>query len=409
MVCHDVWHCSGLRVGEEFCVSFRVYDRGSSEEFAKLGSACRLAGLSLDTTIQMQVWATREDPTTEGYYKNADRRACGEARIPLRHLVSRCDGAIYHQWMNLDSPGLADSVAASAGLMSSDAGEAFGHSLLNAPRQLFQPKACISICKAEDLASTGQALWTSDAPRNFRIANWGPLVRSQQQHVAMCVAQNLHNNQALRERRYQDTQQRDALESQVAKQGQELQVSREQLRARKEALLAAQERNRDQRRTRELRQLEEHGDRKLQETREMAESCMERMARQNGASGEVDRLRETSDQLVQEIEAQREELEKLRDEATQKLEAANTRIRALRKEKEDAMLLVQDLSEDNRKQLERRNELLNQKRVLGEEKEQLLKIFEGLNQACVDAGLPMEGRMLATSITMQNTSITRSQ
>lgn len=32
-------------------------------------------------------------------------------RIPLRHLVDKCDGVLYHSWLMLDSPGLDESVA----------------------------------------------------------------------------------------------------------------------------------------------------------------------------------------------------------------------------------------------------------------------------------------------------------
>jgi len=284
-------------------------------------------------------------------------RACGDVRIPLRHLVSKCDGALYHSWLMLDSPGLSDSVA-SIGLYEGgglDVGEAFSQALSNAPRQLVQPKACISLCKVEDLGPSGQPLWTPDAPRKDRVARWGPLLRSQQQHVVMCTAQHLQGAQMQRERRAQVKEQMEALEEKATEQARELQSLRDQVRRQQE------------------------GGRL-----DSSISAVREPTRQGGAEENA-----VGEQLEQEIGGLREELSKIGEEANNKIEAANVRIRSLRQERDQAVREVEQQSMETRKLQETKDELSSEKVKLVEQKEALLKIVEDLHQTCISAGLQM--------------------
>jgi len=269
----------------------------------------------------------------------------------------------------LDSPGLNDSVA-SIGLLDAgglDAGEAFSQALNNAPRQLLQPKACISLCKVEDLGPSGQPLWTADAPRKDRIAHWGPLLRSQQQHVVMCTAQHLQGAQLQRDRRTQVAEQLEALEEQAAEQARELQGLRDEA-------LRQQEASR-------LDSSVEGGS--MSSTRDNA--------KRQGSSDEAARQRDVGEQLEQELAGLREELAKIGEEANSKIEAANVRIRSLRQERDQAVREVEQQSMETRKLQQSRDELSTEKVKLTEQKEALLKIVEDLHQTCIGAGLQMPG------------------
>merc|ERR1711920_779747 len=101
-------------------------------------------------------------------------------------------------------------------------GEDFAQALLNGPRQLAQPRVCVSICNAEDLGPSGQILWTTDAPRKTRLMHWGPLLRSQQQHVLMSTIQHLHSSQTQKDQFSPMAQEFKSLEEQASKQVHEI-------------------------------------------------------------------------------------------------------------------------------------------------------------------------------------------
>mmetsp|Transcript_100059 Transcript_100059/g.254414 ORF Transcript_100059/g.254414 Transcript_100059/m.254414 type:complete len:408 (-) Transcript_100059:18-1241(-) len=361
-VCHEV-RSVALSPGERVVVSFRVLNQrqpvgSSAERYLAPGEQVNLKSLQLDSVVLMSVWATDDSRIAAAKLlePGAPPRPCGEVRIPLRHLVSKCDYALYHSWVVLDSPGLNDSFA-SIGLLDSaqEPGEAFQQALNNAPRQLFQPKACISLCKNDDLGPSGQVLWTADIPRKDRIARWGPLLRSQQQHVVMCTAQHLQGAQAPRDQRAQNSHQVRGLEEQAAEQARELEALKEQLRSQQAKGLAAGR----------------------------------RQDSEGGSSDEARRQRELGDRLEQELAGLREELAKIGDEANSKIEAANVRIRALRQERDDAVREVEQENLHLRKVQETKEDIISEKVKLSEQKEALLKIVEDLHQTCIGAGLSM--------------------
>merc|ERR1719277_351780 len=87
-------------------VSFSVVGKAESEASAAVGELCKLK-LQLESVVLLQAWAAPE--TQGGGARASERRLCGEVRIPLKSLYSRYDGALYHIWLLLDSPGLSDS------------------------------------------------------------------------------------------------------------------------------------------------------------------------------------------------------------------------------------------------------------------------------------------------------------
>lgn len=385
IICHDV-RCVGVSASK-LSISFKKERSGRSdgEVSASVGEMCHLKALQLDTIVLLRVWDSTD--------KQRDKRSCGEARVPLRHLVSKCDGALYHSWMTLDSVGLSDSVGSLSQSMSGCTdGEAFAQSLLNGPKQLFQPKVCISICKSEHLSPSGQILWTQEMQRKERISHWGPLLRSQQQHVIMCTAQHLHNSRLPVDPRAQSerSDEVEKMNRQVSDKEQEILTLYEKLRNREESLREVT----GKKKTR-MTELEERGAMQFAKSRELAESTAERAqrrAREAETNGEAERQRTIADQLKTEKNALQEELATIGDEANGKIEAANERIRSLRKERDDAQRDQEQLVADNKQLFLSIQELTDEKDKLAEQKESLISIVEDLHQACTGAGLSLTER-----------------
>lgn len=323
-----------------------------------------------------------------------DKRPCGDVRIPLRHLIARCDGALYYTWMLLESPGLNDT-GTSVGMFSVGGcgdGEDFAQALLNGPRQLTQPRVCVSICNADDLGPSGQMLWTTDAPRKTRLMHWGPLLRSQQQHVLMSTVQHLQSSQTQKDQFSPAAQELKGLEEQASRQAKEIEILQAELRKRQAAEYESRKLQE------ELRELEEQSARQLKEAHEKAESYKSREAATVERPQEVEQHRSMAMRLKGELEGLQDELINIGDEANKKIAAANLRIRTLRQERDAALLQAEQQSNENRQLVETKAELTAEKVKLEEQKEALLKIVEDLHQSCINAGLPMAGRSTMNSI-----------
>merc|ERR1740121_2923637 len=140
----------------------------------------------MDTTLLLSVWAARnEEATRRGKAGDGSRRACGELRIPLGRLLQQCHAMLYQTWAVLDFSGLTDSVA-SVGL--SDDASTLDQSLVLGPRQLHQPRICLSVCRTGDLGPNGRLLLSQEATPDVRVERWAALLRSQQQHAALSGA-----------------------------------------------------------------------------------------------------------------------------------------------------------------------------------------------------------------------------
>eukprot|EP00927_Polykrikos_kofoidii_P065940 TRINITY_DN61630_c0_g1_i1.p1 TRINITY_DN61630_c0_g1~~TRINITY_DN61630_c0_g1_i1.p1 ORF type:complete len:730 (+),score=171.16 TRINITY_DN61630_c0_g1_i1:47-2236(+) len=189
VVCHDLRNIR-LASGERIWISLRVLESPERDIFGLPGESIQLKSLKLDATILLRTWAAGAQASPQA---GGDRRACGELHIPVHRLVSRFSSCLYYTWVLLDSPGLSDSVA-SVGLLADGAeNEAFDQAIMNAPRQLFQPKACLTLIRTSDLPTSGQIAWMEDVANAHRTAFWAPLLRSQRQHVLLCQAMFLQD------------------------------------------------------------------------------------------------------------------------------------------------------------------------------------------------------------------------
>lgn len=187
VVCHEVRNVDLAR-GETVWISCHVSGERQHEQYAALGEVLHLRALPLGATVALRAWALVGEQLPGRY---AEQRACGEVRVPLRQLATRYGACLYHTWLLLESLGLTDSVASFASCSDSDT---FDAALLNGPRQLFQPKVCLSVVRATDMPASGKMIWNDEVPAARRSDLWGSLLRSQQQHALMCQALFSHGN-----------------------------------------------------------------------------------------------------------------------------------------------------------------------------------------------------------------------
>lgn len=413
-VCHEARGLD-LSPGEQASVTFTMAGhRVAGHEPVRVGSMCHLKSVSLEAVIILKVWASFEPGPA-----SAQQRACGEVHIPVDHIHSKCDGCLYHTWLNLESAGLNDSVA-SLGYSRAETAEAFKQAMTSGPRQLFQPKVCISLCKASDLDPEGQddgrILWTADLRRAERIERWGPLLKSQQQHAVMCAALHL---QGLQGRSSQDAPQRLIhLKAQSEEQQREIASLEEQLQrgsqqdrgsqsssvptsaAALEALLGGSRRGEVFRES--VTMLEERTRKQIEEARVQAlnmSTGAARRGREVDANQELARQQALLRQLREELQSSQDELAKIGDEANSKIEAANFRIRALRRERDEALTSMQERRDANEQLRLALEDLEEEKAQLNEQKEALIRIVEELHQSCNKAGLPSGDRASIDSLT----------
>jgi len=364
--------------GERTCASWRILGRSEEEVLCLAGELQELKALRLDEVLLLSVWAALTESPMAPY---AERRACGEARIPLRHLITHCDRMLYRTWIALESPGLLDSVASMGHAAPAPGGEAFDQALSNAARQPSQPKA-------GDLGPGGQPLWTFDVSGKERIARWGSLLRSQRQHVLLATAQHLQSRQPHRDQRQaQVEQQIEELEIQARSRVQEQDLLRERLRGCRDDLRRETDAGR---RRASQRDLEERGARQLEESRELAKSSAERAARRGRdaeATVEVGRQRSLSEQLQCEREALEEELRSIRQEANDKMEAAESNMHVLHVKREEADRLAEQRKAENVRLQGEAERLAQENAALAEQKEALMQIVEDLHQLCNSNGI----------------------
>merc|ERR1740129_2100564 len=353
-VCHEV-RCIDIVLGEKLCVSFAAV--GSNDKVASLapiGEICCLKSLTLDGMVLLRVCVSSEGEPP---------RARGEVRIPLRSLTTSCGGALYHTWVALENQGF-DSIQPAGPVEKACA--SFEQALLDGTQQLCWPKACLTICGTADLAPSGRHAWTPDASNEFRVARWSSLLRSQQQHVAMCASQHSLSQQA-------QVGQHDA-----SKQKQKAHELGDQERAQ----------------AKEIETLEG----RLHGRAEMLQTRRERRRQLDDTWGGKERHTGVREQQQVELENLRAELAQVAGEANSKIESANERIRALRADRDGAIQDVERLSAENQNLLEKVEKLSAEKEQMTEHKEKLMHIVEDLTQTCANAGLPLAGRKSIDSI-----------
>ncbi|CAE7270976.1 Uso1 [Symbiodinium sp. KB8] len=360
-----------------------------------------------DGVLVLKVWATRDTPP---FSKHAEKRPVGEVRIPLRHLSDLCNCMLYFTWVNLESAGLNDSVAhlgtdrdrplGYGNPFAMNSSESFlqaslplsherrSQGIMSNPRQLFQPKACISICRADELAETDRLLWQD------RIKRWGPLLRSQQQHAVMCTAQNLEAQDQANDERHLSSAQAD-------EQAQEIDLLQEQLQQRPpkccggDLATCQRPRNADRSRAGEAQLFESMTRQFEAKTRQIHSGHQFVSGTESGFVHweELELQQSLSAQLRGELQSYEVELSKLGEEANNKIEAANIRIRALRRERDEAILcgapvtLCSTAVEDDFDDaccwlLLVRKELEDEKSQLAQQKETLMRMVEDLHACC---------------------------
>jgi len=394
-VCHEA-RSIDVAEGDKVFVSLKDMRRQTSEQVSPLGAACHLRAVDLDTTLLLRVWAARDELAARSGVEGAKgRRNCGELRIPLHRLVLQCQSMLYQTWATLDCPGLCDSVA-SIGL--GDESGAFDQKLVDGPRQLFQPRVCLSICKTADLGPTGKLLLSADASAEARAAQWGPLLRSQQQHAIMSAALHLQGSQAADT--LMSTQERSRaaariqdLRGRVRAQAEDIEELRRQLREAEDRLAS----------TRDVR---EHlpgslgGRRPLGSSDRLGTTELkhgpglrtEPLERTLAIEAEAEQLQSKNEKQQVQIESLRSEVEHVRQEANTKIDAANERIRALRRDRDESLREGERLDAEVREIAGQKEELINENRQLSDQKEALLRIVEDLHQTCNGAGLQASRR-----------------
>lgn len=409
-VCHDL-RCLDLAPGEQAYISVRDVRRREGEAFAQLNSVVNLRTLELDTTLLLRVWVD-EGPGNSG--RHGERRVVGEVRMPLRQLIHKYSACLYHTWIALESPGLNDSVA-SLGLSNTDEGSCFDSAVDRGAKQINQPKACISVCRTANIGPSGRVIWKDDLPPEQRVAGWGPLLLSQQQHEVLCNLQHQKQRQASAPSNgYGGGQNANSqeLQNQLRSQADEINRLKRELDDAQGQLLrgppqdsafstqpivggptAAQQAGAigtggmsatqpragpgdpgSQQRIADLEQC-------LRET-ESRERTAEQRLRQALTEAEDARLAEK--QSKESLETVQNEVDKISQEANQKIEAANDRIRTLRVQREKA---EQDLKSRAASHEAEVAALKNDNQVLQEQKEGLMRIVEDLHKACEGAGL----------------------
>lgn len=309
LVCHEVRSVQ-LAPEERLRVSFRDLSVPGRDQFAALGEIVGLKALELGATVQVRAWAQHPNDKNQ-------QRLCAELRIPMKSLVQRCQSCLYHTWVALDDPGLNDSIGSSGMLMGTDDGQAFELALTNGPKHLLQPKACLSLLPTSRLPrnSNGKVSWPEDLSNDLRVAQWAPLLRSQQQHVIMCQAQFLAMQRGMRGLDGSAGSTFDGVGGDVATLERELQAK------------AAE-----------------------------AERLRGRVAELE-ASGGAAPSRAASQQHQGEVEALTQELEYMRVEANRSIDGANERIRELKQEKKDTAAQLSRLTQENEELARKASEL----------------------------------------------------
>jgi len=393
-------HSLDLAEDERVYLSVRDLRRRDADQLIKLGKGCHIQGLDLDATLFLRAWACRAENPFDA--DPQDMRICGEIRVPVHRLVTHWNSMLYHTWLTLDSPGLHDSVASIGLMTAADDGAELDQRLVNGPRQLFQPKVLVSICRMDDVAASGKLVMAKDAPDDVRASQWGPLLLSQQHHAIMSSALHLHRSQSGSKTAGQQNE----------KQEQQIRALRQQLETQSADMAQFKGQVQDGGTSPSVREfrvdvgkgdpmesLEAELAAQAQELKMLREAVVRRAQAKaaSGAFSEVEEMRDSNARREHQIHAMRGESNKVREEASKKVEAASDRIEAIRVEKQEALQECDKLQADTRKVAAQRDELARERNRLSEQKEALLKIVEDLHQACNIAGLPQENR---PSITM---------
>eukprot|EP00418_Pyrodinium_bahamense_P052927 CAMPEP_0179183070 /NCGR_PEP_ID=MMETSP0796-20121207/90717_1 /TAXON_ID=73915 /ORGANISM="Pyrodinium bahamense, Strain pbaha01" /LENGTH=445 /DNA_ID=CAMNT_0020886923 /DNA_START=102 /DNA_END=1438 /DNA_ORIENTATION=+ len=383
-VCHDV---RGVELSEDEKVFVTLKDmrRHSGEQFVPLGSACHLRSVELDASLLLRVWAARDEAAARLRSEGVrGRRNCGELRIPLHRVVMHCDGMLYQTWITLDTPGLCDSVA-SVGLC--EGSSSFEQKLVDGPRQLFQPRAFLSLGKTADLSSTGDLLLSADAAPEARVAS-GALQASRAGDPPINTEQH-----ARAAGRLQD------LRGQVQEQAQAMEALRRQVQEAEDRLVAVRDASRDEAEgtgawTAGLTPPERSraGSTSGSSALGLAKREAEPLGRTIAIEAEVEQLRASNSLQHARLSALQAELEDVRQQANDNVDAANEQIRALRRDKDASLHEGRRLEVETQQLTGQKQELSSEKQQLVEQVEALKRLVEELYETVNCAGLQASRR-----------------
>mmetsp|Transcript_11406 Transcript_11406/g.34395 ORF Transcript_11406/g.34395 Transcript_11406/m.34395 type:complete len:450 (-) Transcript_11406:147-1496(-) len=400
--CHDV---RGVELSEEEKLFISVKDmrKHAGEQLVPLGSCCQLKSVDLDASLLLRVRAARDEDAarlrSEGPH---GRRNCGELRIPLHRLETSCDGLLYQTWVTLDCPGLCDSMA-SVGF--GDDSNSFEQKLVDGPRQLFQPRIFLSVGKAADLGQAGELLSLSpDAAPEARVAHWGPLLRSQQQHAVMSAALHLQDSQggeppATAEQRARAAARLQNVRGRVQAQSESLEALRRQLQGVEEELEAARAAARAGAGAGARPEQPGPGDqspwtppswersRQDSGSDSLSPSQANNFGRTIAMEAEAERLRASNCAEQARVEALRKEVESVKQQANDNVDAANARIRVLRRERDESIRECKRLEAEVEQVVGRKEELSKANQHLAEKVRALKRLVEDLYETVNGAGL----------------------
>lgn len=299
VLCHEV-RGMDLSPGEQLSVSLRDLTRSDPEKETMPGRPWELRQVRSEAVLQLRAWASSSPDS---------RRHLGELRLPIAQLRALGLNMLYQTWITLDPD---PEMPGSQGLGLSD----LEQKMNDGSRQLFQPKVCLSLCKAEDVTD-GKMTLGFDISNDLKDERWSALLRSQMQHVTMSHGLHLQGLKAQRNgasSRYGDSaaasQIQDAI-GRVQSQALKIQDLKHQLRSRP-GLASSDQSSR-------------------------VSSGQDALQRAQLAEAEAQKCRESNEALKAEVAQMRASLDKVAVEANGKIDAANERIRTLRKERDDAL------------------------------------------------------------------------
>jgi chromosome segregation ATPase len=276
----------------------------------------------------------------------------------------------------------------------------------------------------------------------LRVTAWGPLLRSQQQHVVLSAALHLKcDRQASQPAGMQNMQETQELHKQCQTQAEAIEDLRSQLdntlgqlqqahvqlqhaqpappqpagslfltqptlsqdpdnaptaRPRPEVLPAPA----GQLSITQARTPQAGNDAQAQRrVAELESRLAEAQKNEQRLMAECEEARRESENQRAEAESLRSELENISTEANRKIEAANDRIRTLRQRKDEAEQELQQVKSNIPMHSDEKAALESENRQLMEQKEALLRIVEDLHQTCLAAGLNTGARQSIDNMT----------
>jgi len=269
---------------------------------------------------------------------------------------------MYQTWLELDAPGLADSVSS----VSSEAMPA--QDLLAGAQRMSSPRICLSVCRASDLGPNGRLVLGPDAPAELRANWWGALLRSQQQHAMMSVALHAHGPLA------------NGAEDCGAEPRRRIEDQAKDIEALRSQLQDAVE----------------------SPTLGGFSDCPTHRSLFNDLG--VERARSANEKKRAELQELRSELDRVSSQANEKIDLANERLRELKRDRDEARAEAARLQTQCYSLRQECDHLHAESHQLAKDKEELLLIVEDLHNSCAGAGLSSAGRQSIDS-TLANLKI----